>query len=162
MSQLTLSHGMAGIKSSEYGAWHSMKDRCANPNTPSYKDYGARGINVCPEWKNNFAQFYEDMGPKPGRGYSIDRIDNDKGYSKENCRWATWTEQANNRRNSIFISYNDETLSVHDWSVKLKIPKCTIWQRYNKGFSPNQVFYKGNLQKDANSPLKSQIAELQS
>lgn len=80
----------------EYAIWVKMRQRCKNPNDPKFKDYGARGIKVCSEW-DSFAQFFEDMGEKPD-GLSIDRKDNDKGYSKENCKWSTPLEQANNRR----------------------------------------------------------------
>ncbi len=80
-----------------YGIWDAMKQRCFNANNRHYKDYGGRGITVCQRWLSNFSQFLEDMGPRPD-GYSLDRIDNDKGYSPGNCKWSTPLEQAHNRR----------------------------------------------------------------
>lgn len=82
----------------EYSTWSNTIQRCTNQNNPGYKDYGGRGITICKRWRNSFEFFYEDMGSKPGPKYSIDRIDNNKGYYMDNCRWATSHQQAYNRR----------------------------------------------------------------
>jgi hypothetical protein len=83
-------------RSGAWVSWYGMKSRCSNPKQYSFKDYGGRGITVCERWKV-YANFLADMGPRPP-GTTLDRIDNDKGYEKSNCRWATPKEQAQNRR----------------------------------------------------------------
>lgn len=86
-----------------YQTWSDMKQRCYNPNNKAFKYYGERGIAVCDEWKNSFKQFMADMGERPSKEYSLDRVDNDKGYSKDNCRWATKKEQMNNKRQRVSL-----------------------------------------------------------
>lgn len=81
-----------------YTIWKGMKQRCLNPNFKQYKDYGGRGIKVCPKWSDSFLSFWNDMKSTYADTLSIDRIDNDKGYSKSNCRWSTSEEQNNNKR----------------------------------------------------------------
>lgn len=100
ISNTNTTHGHTKKKniSPEFNSWNGMFYRCYNTNCDSYKYYGGRGITVCDRWLNSFKNFLEDMGFKPDKSYSIDRINNDLGYYKENCRWATPAEQSNNRR----------------------------------------------------------------
>ena len=94
-----LKHGLATTP--EYYAWYSAKQRCYNSSNPMYKNYGARGITMSEEWINSPEQFLCDMGKRPGKGYSIDRKDNNGNYCKENCKWSTPYEQVMNRRNTL-------------------------------------------------------------
>jgi hypothetical protein len=84
-------------KSPEYKSWRGMRARCACKKQ-YWKNYGARGIAVCKRWQDSFEAFYADVGPRPGDGYSIDRIDNDRGYEPGNVRWATASEQQRNKQ----------------------------------------------------------------
>jgi hypothetical protein len=88
-------HGMYGTRT--YRTWNMMKQRCTNPGNTSYKSYGGRGIKICDKWLTSFEDFHKDMGDRP-EGMSLDRVDNNGGYCKENCKWSTPKEQASNRR----------------------------------------------------------------
>jgi len=91
-----LKHGQ--YKSLTYNSWDAMVQRCTNPNHRYYPDYGGRDIKVCREWLNSFANFYTDMGDRPDKRHTLDRIKVNKAYYKENCRWASLEVQANNKR----------------------------------------------------------------
>lgn len=133
-------HGLSSTP--EYKTWYSMVDRCANPNKPRNKRYAGRGITVCERWQK-FENFLEDMGKRPGPGYSIERINNDGHYEPGNCKWATLTEQANNKRNSHFIEFGGERKTVAEWCRYFKLdPEKDRWrvQRgLERGIPPEPV-----------------------
>jgi len=93
-------HGQAGhdVKTPEYRAWIEMRRRCTNPKRENFKHYGGRGITVCARWMKSFEAFCADMGKRPGRGYSLDRIDVNGDYEPGNCQWSTQSEQIQNQR----------------------------------------------------------------
>ena len=99
----------------EYSVWSKMRGRCNNPNSPDAPDYSERGITVCERW-SKFENFLEDMGKRLSPQHTIERIDNDKGYSPDNCKWATPIEQGNNKRNNILLTFQGETHTLAEWS----------------------------------------------
>lgn len=119
-----------------YYIWQSMIQRCTNPNSKAYKDYGGRGITVCEEWKNDFQSFYDwAMVYGYTDELTIDRIDNNKGYSPDNCRWTTPKEQANNTRQNHYITYNGITKTISQWAEEIQIPHTILRGRLRMGWS---------------------------
>jgi len=114
-------------------AWYAMHRRCYNPKCSGYINYGARGIKVCAQW-SVFEIFYKDMGPSP-IGTSLDRKNNNKGYYKTNCRWATRVQQENNRRNNVRITFKGRTQTLAEWSRELGINHSTLHNRSIKGLA---------------------------
>lgn len=126
-------------KTRTYRCWQDMKQRCLNSKSQAYKDYGARGITVCEQWKNSFDIFLLDMGEVPD-GMSLDRKNNELGYSPQNCRWATQKQQNRNHRGCVFITYQGQTMTIVEWSELTGIDKRTIWARHKKGLPVEQIF----------------------
>lgn len=121
------SHGMC--YSPENAAYRKMKLRCNNENNPRYRDYGGRGIKICDRWLESFDNFYEDMGKRPSKKHSLDRIDNAVGYSPNNCRWSTDIEQANNKRNNLRLTLGSITDTLANWSRITEINYGTLRSR---------------------------------
>lgn len=134
-------HGMR--QSREYISWARMLQRCQNPRSTGWEEYGGRGISISERWMK-FEDFFEDMGPMPGPNYSIDRIDVNGNYEPGNCRWATAIDQARNRRNSIIVEYDGEKMHLIDACKMIGISYSTVQTRLNRGWS----------MKDALSPLR--------
>ncbi len=119
------SHGKSREKI--YRIWAGVVDRTTNPKGKYFKNYMNRGVGICQSWLS-FETFYKDMGDPP-EGCSLDRVNNNEGYSKQNCRWATIQQQNNNKRSNIFITHNDQTLTLKQWSQKLCIPYSRLQKR---------------------------------
>lgn len=130
VTQMKQLHGLA--KTRAYNAWLRAKGRCYNQARPKYATYGARGIRMAPEWVNDFAAFYAYMGECP-KGQSLDRIDNDGPYAPGNCRWASVTQQARNKRSNVRLTHEGRTLCVADWAARLGISPYTIYDRIRRG-----------------------------
>lgn len=122
-------------KRPEYKAWRSMKDRCLNPQHQNYEHYGARGITVCQRWIDRFENFFEDIGLRPSRIHSLDRIDNNGNYEPSNCQWATSKEQARNRRTCRVLTALGRTLIIAEWARLTGISHSGICRRLARGLS---------------------------
>ena len=111
-----------------------MKSRYLNKNNSRYKDYGGRGITVCDEWLNDFTAFYKwSLNNGYSENLSIDRINVNGNYCPENCRWITMKEQSNNKRNTILITINEETLNIAQWCKKLNMSNWKFRKEYCNG-----------------------------
>lgn len=130
-------HGQSGKPA--YVVWALMIRRCHRPASSSEKAiYMDRGITVCDAWRNSFSQFIADMGPRP-KGSQIDRIDNAKGYSPDNCRWATTIEQGRNKRTNRLVSFDGKTQCVSAWAEQTGIKEMTLWKRINAGWTAQRA-----------------------
>lgn len=125
-----------------YRAWSGMKSRCLNPQGRAWAYYGGRGIAISEAWINDFEQFYQDMGDPPTPSHSLDRIDVNKGYGPDNCRWATRKDQANNRRNNRRIEWRGEVKSMSQWAESLNIPRERLRYRLDSGLTMEQAMQK--------------------
>jgi hypothetical protein len=120
-----------------YRVWQNMKRRCLDKNSPGYKDYGGRGITVCDRWLS-FENFFADMGERP-KGLTIERIHNNGNYEPVNCKWATYTEQMNNKRNSVILFYKGKKQTVAQWAKELNINEGKIRYGISKGMTTKEV-----------------------
>lgn len=142
--EISTTHGLTNTLA--YISWAKMKGRCLNPDHHAYDNYGGRGIKVCPEWMD-FETFYKDMGDRH-KGWSIERIDVNGDYSKENCRWATRKEQGQNRRNTVNIEVDGIINNVTQWSEKLGIAKHLITRRLRvKGMGVTIQYIRDQINK---------------
>jgi len=131
-------HNAIGTR--EYITWTNIKARCTNPNNNSYHNYGGRGITVCDKWLKSFENFYEDMGICP-KGFSIERVNNDKGYNKDNCIWASSKTQSMNRRSNFIINYKGEEKPLKEWCEDLNLEYKKVFARIKQlGWTIDKAF----------------------
>lgn len=134
--QRQTTHGMHDTRI--YRIWNNMKMRCINVKAPYYSEYGGRGITLCKDWED-FSLFYRDMGESYQDGLEIDRIDVDKGYCKENCRWATRAEQNRNRRDTVRLTYKGITKPAIDWAEEKGLTIHAIKKRIKNGWTVEKI-----------------------
>ncbi len=143
-------HGYArkGSVRSEWAIHSSIKDRCLNTRCKAYKNYGGRGIKVCERWlgKNGFINFLSDMGDRPSKDYSIDRIDNNGNYEPGNCRWATRTQQARNNRCNKILTAGGQSRCMSEWIEFLGVTKaCIDYRVYRRPAGEVEKFISARL-----------------
>lgn len=133
-------HGQS--RSKLYKVYHSMKGRCYNKNNREYHNYGARGIAVYSEWLSSYETFY-DWAIENGYqdGLTIDRIDVNKGYEPDNCRWVNNKTQQNNKRNNIYLTCNNKTQTLMQWANELNLTYSCIHNRYERGWNIKEILF---------------------
>lgn len=138
-------HGLSQ-KIPEYRIWSSMRDRCRNPKNPKYSYYGGRGITVCERW-DDFSLFLSDMGRRPSPKHSVERVDNSKGYSPDNCIWATKMVQARNTSWNRIITFDGQSLCIADWARMTGLSSDVIEWRRKKGWPPEKILDNRDLRR---------------
>jgi hypothetical protein len=142
LGESSKTHGQAnsrtkGYANRTYGIWQAMRDRCSNPNRKDYHRYGGRGISVCARW-HSFEVFLADMGEAP-KGLTLDRKDNNKGYSPENCAWATRSQQTYNSTHMVYIEHEGETKALKRWQQEMNVKPSQYYSRLKKGWSVKEA-----------------------
>lgn len=133
-------HGMEG--STEYRIWVDMRRRCHDERRPDFKNYGARGITVCDEWRESFEAFYRDMGPRP-EGHTLDRLQNAGPYNKRNCVWAPRKKQERNKRSNRIVEYEGQRMTFAEAAERAGINYYTAYNRFRTlGWPIEKVFSK--------------------
>jgi hypothetical protein len=135
-----------------YSTWSGMRMRCNNPNSIMYDNYGGRGIKVCERW-DYFPNFVKDMGDRPSKNHTLDRINNNKNYEPSNCRWATDSEQRYNKRSTLKVNLNGKQYNTSELASLLKIDEVTIRRLIRNDYDAEKIllFYSGNIINEDNS-----------
>lgn len=132
-------HAINGKPTATYNSWCGMKQRCNNPNFTTFKNYGGRGIKLCERW-NEFKNFLEDMGERPEEK-TLDRINNNGNYNKENCKWATRKEQSSNMRSNVYLTFYGKKRTVAEWCRKVGIKQDIFCKRRSMGWSIKECLW---------------------
>jgi hypothetical protein len=135
-----------------YELWRGMVRRCHDPKATKYENYGGRGIEVCPAWRESFERFVADIPDRPSRSHTLDRIDNDGNYELGNVRWATKSEQRRNTRFNRRLRARGRELTLDEWSQITGIPKSTLFNRVRRGWDDERVV---NMPAQAKAPDNS-------
>lgn len=122
----------------DFQVWVDMNKRCHGSDPGLIKNYKDRGISVCEQWRKDPAQFFKDMGPRT-KGMTLERVDNSKGYSPENCVWASMKTQQNNKRTNVVLELHGRRMTISQWANELGMSKNTIWFRVKRGLSHKEV-----------------------
>jgi hypothetical protein len=130
----------------EYSVWSSMIQRCTNPNDKAYKNYGGRGISVYKKWREDFGNFYKDMGLRPSQKHTIERINNDGDYEPSNCEWATREKQSINKRSNRLVTMGGETKTLQQWINESGIKYATVNKRL--------YIYKWDIERALTTPTQ--------
>lgn len=140
----------SGCGTLTYSSWSGLRARCLNPKSHAYAEYGGRGIKLCERWQgeHGYENFLADMGERPSKEHTLDRIDVNGNYEPSNCRWATKVEQSNNTRKNIRIEYHGETRTISDWCRALGIENISrARKRYYRGLPLEKVFSNDDIVK---------------
>jgi hypothetical protein len=132
---VTHGHKRGRKETPEHKSWSEMIARCENTDNSRYPRYGARGIKVCQRWRDSFQDFFADMGERPSAAHSIDRLNNDGHYEPDNCRWATASEQARNRRTTRFVEFNGRTMPLVEAAEVSGVKYERVRGRLHKGWT---------------------------
>ncbi|HMF13562.1 MAG TPA: hypothetical protein VKE94_14685 [Gemmataceae bacterium] len=122
-----------------YDSYKNMRLRCLDPENKWYSEYGARGITICDRWRDSFENFLADMGDRPGKEFTLERRDNEKGYGPENCYWATHQQQQRNTRHNRLITHNGETHPLVVWCERFNLNYRAIQGRLHRGWSAERA-----------------------
>lgn len=134
----THGHALTKRQTPEFRAWSHMRERCEVQKHPQYRHYGGRGITVCPEWAS-FEIFLSDMGERPSPLHSLDRVDNYKGYSPDNCKWSTRKEQTRNRRSSVIVVCDGKKILLIELAEKFGLTDRVVRDRVRRGWTPEKA-----------------------